>query len=218
MIGGDRDQSPISEQIIPYLGEGAPGFDPDTICLEELRAAQLLVERMGLDLVDRGFYPRVDHKIHHAIIREVADADRANLPFPMQLLHRPPRAENIAVGLMDEVQIQVLEAQFLEGSPERFSGQFITDILNPGLVQEFVKWYNTEHRHSAINFVTPVAPHAGQEHQILARRKEMYEQAKKSNPARWSGATRNWQPVGEVSLNPASRKYKQAAEPQRQTA
>jgi len=87
-----------------------------------------------------------------------------------------------------------------------------------GWVQEFVTWYNTEHRHSAIKFVTPAARHTGQEHQLLARRKEVYEQAKKRNPARWSGATRNWQPIGEVSLNPASRKCKQAAETQRQTA
>lgn len=87
-----------------------------------------------------------------------------------------------------------------------------------GWVKEFVSWYNTEHRHSAIRFVTPAARHAGQEHQLLTRRKEVYEQAKKRNPARWSGATRNWQPIGEVSLNPASRKCKHAAEPQRQTA
>jgi putative transposase len=85
-------------------------------------------------------------------------------------------------------------------------------------VGEFVRWYNTEHRHSAIKFVTPAARHAGQEQQILARRKEVYEQAKRRNPARWSGATRDWQPVGEVSLNPVSRKHTQAAEPQRQTA
>jgi transposase InsO family protein len=70
-------------------------------------------------------------------------------------------------------------------------------------VQEFVSWYNTEHRHSAIKFVTPAARHAGRELVLLERRKEVYEQAKKRNPARWSGATRNWQPIGEVSLNPA---------------
>jgi transposase InsO family protein len=87
-----------------------------------------------------------------------------------------------------------------------------------GWVQEFVSWYNTEHRHSAIKFVTPAVRHAGQEHPLLERRKEVYEQAKQKNPARWSGATRNWRPIGEVSLNPVSRKYRQAAEPQRQTA
>jgi transposase InsO family protein len=85
-------------------------------------------------------------------------------------------------------------------------------------VQEFVSWYNTEHRHSAIKFVTPAARHAGQEFALLERRREVYEQAKKRNPARWSGATRNWQPIGEVSLNPVSRKCKQADESQRQTA
>jgi transposase InsO family protein len=37
---------------------------------------------------------------------------------------------------------------------------------------------------------------------MLARRAQVYEAAKAANPQRWSGATRNWQPVREVHLNP----------------
>ena len=69
-------------------------------------------------------------------------------------------------------------------------------------VHRFVQWYNGEHRHSAIRFVTPNQRHNGMDTSLLAARKDVYEAAKKRNPARWSGNTRNWEPVTEVWLNP----------------
>ncbi|WP_339491645.1 IS3 family transposase [Pseudomonas sp. EA_15y_Pfl2_R67] len=69
-------------------------------------------------------------------------------------------------------------------------------------VRDFIRWYNHEHRHSRIRFVTPAERHRGQDHQILARRHELYEQAREKRPERWSGQTRNWEPIGMVLLNP----------------
>ena len=69
-------------------------------------------------------------------------------------------------------------------------------------VQSFIDWYNTEHRHSAIKFVTPEERHQQQDSAILQRRAEVYEKAKASHPGRWSGSIRDWQPVTSVSLNP----------------
>lgn len=69
-------------------------------------------------------------------------------------------------------------------------------------VGTFVHWYNHEHRHSAVRFVTPDERHAGQDTALLAKRVEVYETAKARNPQRWSGPTRNWQPVRVVLLNP----------------
>lgn len=69
-------------------------------------------------------------------------------------------------------------------------------------VEMFVQWYNHEHRHSAIRFVTPAERHAGMDADLLQNRVYVYEKAKKNNPGRWSGATRNWQPVRVVHLNP----------------
>lgn len=66
----------------------------------------------------------------------------------------------------------------------------------------FVHWYNHEHRHSAICYVTPAQRHAGDDHAILAARHNLYTQAKSRNPARWSRTTRNWTPAGPVALNP----------------
>jgi putative transposase len=85
-------------------------------------------------------------------------------------------------------------------------------------VQAFVRWYNTEHRHSGIKFVTPAARHAGEAEQILMKRKEVYEQAKRRNPNRWSGTTRNWDPIGEVRLNPSAEKHNHDDTEQRRSA
>ena len=67
---------------------------------------------------------------------------------------------------------------------------------------EFVRWYNDEHRHSGIRYVTPGQRHCGHDHTILAARHALYLKARERNPARWSGATRNWTPTGPVTLNP----------------
>ena len=71
-------------------------------------------------------------------------------------------------------------------------------------VARFVDWYNRTHRHSAIRYVTPDQRHNGWERAVLARRQKLYENMRRVNPERWSGATRNWSPVGLVVLNPES--------------
>jgi transposase InsO family protein len=69
-------------------------------------------------------------------------------------------------------------------------------------VQRFANWYNLEHRHSAIRFVTPDQRHRGEDRPLLARRHRVYELARAARPDRWSGRTRNWHPIGSVWLNP----------------
>ena len=66
----------------------------------------------------------------------------------------------------------------------------------------FVAWYNGEHRHSAIRYVTPDQRHYGRENAILDQRHELYRRARSSNPLRWSRSTRNWTAVESVILNP----------------
>ena len=67
---------------------------------------------------------------------------------------------------------------------------------------DFVRWYNFEHRHSGIRYVTAAQRHAAEDHAILAARHELYVKARQANPARWSGSTRDWTPIGAVTLNP----------------
>ena len=77
-------------------------------------------------------------------------------------------------------------------------------------VGTFATWYNDEHRHSAIGFVTPAQRHEGLDTALLRQRVEVYEAAKKRHPERWRGKTRNWQPVGAVHLNPDQHAEKKA--------
>lgn len=69
-------------------------------------------------------------------------------------------------------------------------------------VAGLVDWYNHEHRHSAIRFVTPAQRHAGLDGTLLERREAVYEAARARNPLRWRGPTRNWQRIHAVHLNP----------------
>lgn len=79
-------------------------------------------------------------------------------------------------------------------------------------VHGFVTWYNTQHRHSAIQYVTPAQRHAGQDGNVLQNRKAVYEAAKCRMPRRWnSRATRDWDEVKEVWLNPPKHKQSPCA-------
>jgi putative transposase len=69
-------------------------------------------------------------------------------------------------------------------------------------VLSFVHWYNKEHRHSGLNFLTPNQRHDGSTEQIFEQRRQVYEQAKILHPERWSRETRNWTLEEEVWLNP----------------
>ena len=68
-------------------------------------------------------------------------------------------------------------------------------------VSKFVEWYNSEHLHSGISFVTPLSRHQGKDSEILAKRCSVYNAAKAKNPRRWSGNTRAWKWESEVVLN-----------------
>lgn len=74
--------------------------------------------------------------------------------------------------------------------------------------ESFVHWYNEEHKHSAIKFVTPSQRHRGEDVEILANRDELYRQARAANPVRWSGETRNWSRPETMTLNPQTQPEK----------
>lgn len=73
-------------------------------------------------------------------------------------------------------------------------------------VQGFVTWYNYQHLHSSISFVTPDQRHRGEDVTILAHRKAVYKHAKSKHPERWSGDIRTWDRVEKVYLNPEKHK------------
>lgn len=92
------------------------------------------------------------------------------------------------------------------------TGGFATIEEARAWVQDFVAWYNTEHLHSGITYVTPEDRHAGRDEEILANRRRVYEDARRRNPSRWSRHTRQWQRVDIVCLNPEQKEGREAQE------
>lgn len=69
-------------------------------------------------------------------------------------------------------------------------------------VLKFTHWYNHEHKHSGLKFMTPHERHSGQTDQVMSNRKAVYDAAKAINPKRWTQGTRDWNLPEKVWLNP----------------
>ncbi len=69
-------------------------------------------------------------------------------------------------------------------------------------VLDFVRWYNREHRHSGLNFLTPLQRHNGESEKVFSKRNKVYEEARMKHPERWSSNTRDWSLEDTVWLNP----------------
>lgn len=80
-------------------------------------------------------------------------------------------------------------------------------------VLRFVRWYNEEHRHSGLKYITPNQRHRGEATPLLTRRVVVCQAARARHPQRWSRGIRNWKLEPVVYLNPerAPKECRQAA-------
>jgi transposase InsO family protein len=69
-------------------------------------------------------------------------------------------------------------------------------------VHDFVHWYNEQHCHSGLKYVTPGQRHRGEASALLARRTAVYEAARGRHPERWKSGIRDWTLKDAVYLNP----------------
>jgi putative transposase len=90
----------------------------------------------------------------------------------------------------------------LKYCPQYPSKPFVSLATAKEWVDKFVGWYNHEHLHSGINFVTPASRHCGADKAILKYREAVYKKARQRHPERWSGEVRDWTSVELVVLNP----------------
>lgn len=72
--------------------------------------------------------------------------------------------------------------------------------------EKFSKWYNEQHLHSGLKFITPEQRHCGRDKMIMDNRHSVYQNAKQRHPERWTKNTRNWSLPQEVALNPNKEK------------
>lgn len=79
------------------------------------------------------------------------------------------------------------EAQFktLKYCPQ-FPGRFASMMEAEKFCRQFFKWYNKEHYHSGIGWLTPESVHHGQGPSILGKRHQVLTQAYDKNPIRFN--------------------------------
>jgi putative transposase len=88
--------------------------------------------------------------------------------------------------------------KYRPGYPKRFRD---TDQARRWFAN-FVHWYNTEHRHSGIGYITPEDRHQGRTPQIMAHRNETLAAARAKYPERWPNGQMHWNEYPVVYLNP----------------
>jgi putative transposase len=67
----------------------------------------------------------------------------------------------------------------------------------------FVHWYNMQHLHSALGYVTPAQRRAGEDKILFKKRNQTIEKARERYPQRWgSRKPRAWKASPTVILNP----------------
>lgn len=70
-------------------------------------------------------------------------------------------------------------------------------------IMKFVHWYNTQHRHSSLDYVTPQEMRTGAAKDIFKKRNATIETFKQQNPERWGSCpTKQWGNLKPVILNP----------------
>lgn len=96
-----------------------------------------------------------------------------------------------------------------------YSGKPFADVSAASLwVEGFVRWYNREHLHSGISYVTPDTRHQSLDTAQLENRRAVYQAARERHPSRWSRHARRWEREESVSINarhPRKREKRAAA-------
>jgi putative transposase len=111
------------------------------------------------------------------------------------------------------------EAQFktMKYRPE-FPARFGCLADARAFCQEFFAWYNTEHRHSGIGYMTPHSVHYGTAQAMHATRQATLDSAFQAHPNRFKGMRPQPHPLPtEVWINPPSPESNNLHQPQRTT-
>lgn len=86
---------------------------------------------MGFDLIDRRRDLVVQNQVLKAVGVEVRHTDGADAALAVKLLHGAPRTVDVAVRLVDQIEVQIVQPQLRHRLLERLSGRLITRVADP---------------------------------------------------------------------------------------
>ena len=115
------------------MPERIPGFKLCIRFCHQRTDLFLLEQRVEFHLIDSRLCREVRNKLLPDRRRHIADADGSQRPFRLCLLHSFPGAGHVAIGLVNEIQINIAQIQLPKGSGNPFLCSLITVILQPQL-------------------------------------------------------------------------------------
>ena len=126
-------QNRVGENVVFPFGHWSPRLRLDVQGFHVLDSPGLSEEGMQLHLVDHRGDPGIQAQVGQPVRVEVAHADGPDLSSLVQLLHGPPGSVVVVHRLVDQVQVQIVQAQLLHRSLEGSPSALIPGILNPQL-------------------------------------------------------------------------------------
>jgi hypothetical protein len=118
------------------LSEGRPGFRLYAVVAHEGHALVLLMKGVYLHLVNRRRHVVEHLDVHQAVRLEVADADGAQLAGLVGRFHRTPGAVHVAIGLVDQEQVQMVELQAAQRLVDGLADALEAGVLHPELARD----------------------------------------------------------------------------------
>ena len=115
------------------LGKRRPGLRLHAVLAHEGKGVLLLEEGVQLHLVHCGQLVDRLAEVGQAVRIEVADADGADLALLIRLGHRAPRADVVAHGLVDEIEVEVVDAEILHRAVDGGLSALIARVRHPEL-------------------------------------------------------------------------------------
>ena len=129
----DGGEHRVGEDVVAALGERPPGLQGGVVLGVPGAVVGLLVEDVGLHLVDGRRHLDVLRQVHEPVGEEVGDADGADLAGGQGLLHGAVGAVVVAEGLVDEQQVDVVGAQAAQGAVDGAGGALLPGVGDPHL-------------------------------------------------------------------------------------
>ena len=129
-------QHSVLEDPVLRLGERRPCLVRHTVLHHHRMRGVLLAERMRLDLVHRRRNLRERAHVDQSLRVEVRDADSANLPRLVRILHRAVRAGIVAHRLVEQHEVDVVGAQAAQAFVDGRRRTLVVHIGNPDLARD----------------------------------------------------------------------------------
>jgi len=127
----DGGQSGIGEKPMTAFRKRCPGFHLHAMLLQGFQRFAFLEKRMGFDLIYCGFHVAARNQVLKLRPFEIAHADGLDSALMIEFLHGLPGAFDIASRPMNQVEVQIIRPQLIEGSLKSLLCRFVPHVGLP---------------------------------------------------------------------------------------